>query len=181
MGLHIIAYSGLKRTEPERDQFGDGSDPDMCRIWKLEEHFPGMADEFEYDTYYLHEAEMSFRAGPYSVYSMWRNELARMAEYPPEPNPRRPESAYVEGAWGYEEGEFIELLYFSDCEGALGTATSAKLAADFAEFDDLAKSHVPITSAGEEACYGKTWFYDLYTNFRKAFELASDRGAVRFT
>ena len=60
------------------------------------------------------------------------------------------------------------MINFSDCEGVIGPKTSAKLAKDFAEFQAQADAHPD------------DWFRDLYTTWRRAFELASDDGAVGF-
>ncbi|MNJ79827.1 hypothetical protein D3C77_779790 [compost metagenome] len=49
--------------------------------------------------------------------------------------------------------------------------TSAKLAKDFADFDERAKYF-----DGDE----DGWFYKKYLDWKKAFELASDGGTVDF-
>jgi hypothetical protein len=70
--------------------------------------------------------------------------------------------------WNGAQGPFSELIHFSDCEGVIGTAVSKKLAADFAAFDEKAKA------AGNERYYAK------YQEWRKAFEMAANGGAVDF-
>lgn len=70
---------------------------------------------------------------------------------------------------------FFELICFSDCEGALGAEISAKLARDFAEFEERAEEHAK--SLGE--WFGEDWIY-RYKAWRRAFELASENGAVCF-
>ena len=54
----------------------------------------------------------------------------------------------------------------------IGSAVSAKIAKDFAEFDEKAKT-IQVGSYG--------WFYGLYQEWRKAFEMAADGGAVNFS
>lgn len=56
----------------------------------------------------------------------------------------------------------------SDCEGVIGPEVSAKLVKDFADFDERAKTR------------GGKYFYALYCDWRKAFEMAADGGAVSF-
>jgi hypothetical protein len=90
-----------------------------------------------------------FRAGSYGGYNEWREELARLAGYP---------------AVG---GPFHELINFSDCEGLIGPITSAKLAEDFAAFQDK----VPADAG---------WFAEQYANWRVAFDTASRGGFVHF-
>ena len=63
---------------------------------------------------------------------------------------------------------FEELVWFSDCEGTIGPVVAAKLAKDFAAFDAVAKTN------GDEYEYAK------YQDWRAAFEMAADNGAVSF-
>jgi hypothetical protein len=60
---------------------------------------------------------ISFRAGSYSGYNWWRNELDCLTDSP---------------------GAFEKLVYFSDCEGVIGPRTSRELAVDFDRFHGLA-------------------------------------------
>lgn len=119
--------------------------------------FPGRADEIK-DGQYGSLAHSHFRAGSYSGYNEWRNQLAFLAGY-----------AGAEDAWANCTcGPFWELINFSDCEGVIGPVTSAKLAKDFADYQEKADEH--------ESPY----FRDLYKDWRIAFETASDNGAVLF-
>ena len=61
---------------------------------------------------------------------------------------------------------FYELINFSDCEGFIGPKTSAKLAKDFAAWQE---------KAGERG-----WFSEKYAQWRAAFELAANGGVVQF-
>jgi hypothetical protein len=58
-------------------------------------------------------------------------------------------------------------ITFSDCDGTIGPEVSHKLAEDFAAHHEQAQSH------GEH-------FYDRYLRWEKAFQTASDGGAVSF-
>ncbi|EJO27445.1 hypothetical protein QWC_31809, partial [Achromobacter marplatensis] len=118
-----------------------------------------------------------FHPGPDPMYDddkfMWRDELAKAAGYPKGKYKQHGmdwESHCVE-CWNGAQGPFSELINFSDCEGAIGTAVSAKLARDFAEFDAKAKDHSGDLGAR---------FYQLYKEFRAVFEMAADSGAVYF-
>jgi hypothetical protein len=72
------------------------------------------------------------------------------------------------GAFEVTEGPFRELLCFSDCDGVIGAQVAAKLARDFAEWDERAKA------------LGDSWFYEKYTEWQRCFEMAADDGAVSF-
>jgi hypothetical protein len=153
MGLDITAHSKLQREE---DQTKDRDDYEI-KVWH-NDSFPGRCDDIAEGYYTSAGEEVDFRAGSYSSYNHWRNELAKLAGY---------ESASA--VWSkIAVGPFIELIDFSDCEGAIGTAVSAKLAKDFAEHQPKADAHPDER------------FRELYATWRKAFELASDAGAVQF-
>lgn len=102
--------------------------------------------------------EFDFRAGSYSGYNAWREELASLAGYTPEE------------AWSgkIEAAPFLELVNFSDCEGERDQHISKKLAADFAAFQEKADSHYD------------EYFRAKYADWRRAFELASENGRVEF-
>ena len=68
----------------------------------------------------------------------------------------------------YEGLPFFELINFSDCEGILGAPVCAKLAADFAKYQERAN-----TSHDE-------WWREKYAGWRRAFEMAADNGCVEF-
>ena len=72
--------------------------------------------------------------------------------------------------WSGQQGPFCELINFSDAEGIIGASVSAELAKDFAEFQERAASFD----------WQHPHFKELYQQWREAFELASDNGAVRF-
>ena len=123
----------------------------------------------------------SFRAGSYSGYSNWRRTLSKMIGWE------------IEDLWLHvgtlvqrnenlndvlnESDElkvdipFVELLNFSDCEGFIGPKTSAKLHADFLEWDEKAKVSDPFKGG---------YFYETYKEWTEAFKVASDGGCVIF-
>jgi hypothetical protein len=161
MGLDISAYSKIRRLPLPTDEDHSG---EHARIYPNPD-FPEQAEGIE-DGYYEYEHGMDFRAGSYSGYNEWRNELARLAGYAPV---ERDHSPYAAGAWQKKSGPFWELINFADNEGCIGPKTSAKLAKDFAEFQHNADLHPD------------EWFRAKYAEWRKAFELAADAGAVDFS
>jgi len=164
MGLDITAASKLELIPDapvDLDAFHVGSNPD---------EFADRADGLKPGLYRSH-AELNFRAGSYSGYNAWREQLAELAGYPKRMHfsgHKPPEALHAAGAWETTSGPFWELINFSDCEGVIGPKTSVKLAKDFADHQAKADAHPD------------EWFRDLYAMWRRAFELASDAGAVDF-
>lgn len=101
-----------------------------------------------------------FCAGSYGGYNHWRNQLAEMMLGAP--------ARALRNADGADAGRpFVELICFSDCEGFIGPKTCAKLSADFANNQDKANK-------------GDEYFRAKYADWRKAFAIASEGGAVDF-
>lgn len=167
MGLDITAYRKLTPDpDAKRDEDGEPVDydnhycPGAGVKWSQKE-WPERAPELNHETVYSFEDAFGFRAGSYSGYNQWRATLAEFAA-----------SIFTGGRL-----PFGELIDFADNEGAIGTATSARLAEDFATHQASAEewaSWTPTVSA-----HGG-WFINLYGQWRKAFEMAADGGAVDF-
>lgn len=157
MGLDIHYYSKIKEIESTEDY----------TIKSNNEHFEYHLGSLKNDQCYETTKDSkhgSFRAGSYSGYNFWRNQLSIMAGYPG-----------VNYVWDRfdttkEMKPFYELINFSDCEGIIGSEISKKLYQDFVDFDEKAKNwekhHLN--------------FYNIYTKFREAFKVALDQGAVCF-
>lgn len=64
---------------------------------------------------------------------------------------------------------FQELINFADNEGVIGLIVSKKLYKDFQKYE-----------AEAESAFDDSYFYTLYVDWKKAFELASQNGAVQF-
>lgn len=165
MGLDITAYRKLKRVKsPEME----GEEPvnwqAECHIREsdidlTESNFPGRTDGLAPGVYTF-EDKVDVYAGSYGGYNQWRDQLARHSGYP---------SASAVHQAPPDEGPFVELINFSDCEGYIGASVASKLAKDFAEhqFRILAESE-------------NAYFIEKYLEWRKAFEMAADGGAVEF-
>jgi hypothetical protein len=180
MGLDITAYSKLQKLDVLFDAAGEPADPQTREPLDyaytkvhVNHDFPGRAEPLEDKACYSYENSMGFRAGSYGGYNGWREQLATLAEYPAVSYaPYHPDHATMRrdaAAWqGKADGmPFVELVNFSDCEGVIGSLVAAKLAKDFAEWDERAKA----IGGG---------FYDRYTHWRQAFEMAADGGCVDF-
>lgn len=178
MGVDITAFKQLKKLDCVFDADGYPIDPVTKELlegdWQqfyLNPYFPGRADEIENKAVYAYtDAEHVFGRA-YSAYNRLRDDLAKLAGYPLgqyEDHGNKRDS-YCVACWHGEQGPFAEIINFSDCEGTIGTAISAKLAKDFADFQDKADAH-------EEEQFRK-----FYAAMRTAFEMASDDGAVRYS
>jgi hypothetical protein len=106
----------------------------------------------------------AFRAGSYTSYGEWRDDLARQfnprptipgRRHPGEPDPDKP---------------FYELIWFADNEGCIGELAAAELLADFRAYADR-------YDAGSEY---PSYMRVVYGHWMRAFELAADGGLVRF-
>ena len=182
MGLDITAYRRVTKLDVVFDEDGEPIDKDTLeyadydvRVYANPD-FHGREEGVEDRAAYSAEDSMGFRAGSYSGYNGWREELAKMAGYPKSPVDRGfgdSVAMHSGGAWAADSGPFWELINFSDCEGVIGPAVSAKLAKDFAEWDESAKRH-------DEANSLNGVLYGRFQCFRQAFEMAADGGLVNF-
>lgn len=168
MGLDVTAYSKLVFVTSDETAglaLLEGDEWDKYVHIYAADGFEERLDGKK-EGYYRSEGEaFGFRAGGYISYSNWREWLANQigascwarndgmwAEiHKPTLPPIRP----IHPFW--------ELLWFSDCEGAIGPETCKKLAKDFAEWE----SKIPFNDP-------------RFQDFKKAFELASNGGFVDF-
>lgn len=111
-----------------------------------------------------------FRAGSYSGYNWWRNELCRFAlgvgAEEVWANPRR-----------FRGRPFVELIDFTDCDGRIGTTVASKLAADFTVHAARAKRHAAALVAAEPDA---GWWLENFRDFARSLRLAAKEGALEF-
>jgi hypothetical protein len=179
MGLDITAYRKLTKLDVVFDADGEPIDPqtrepvdDYMKVYANSD-FPGRAEGLEDRAIYSYEEADSCLSLGYGGYNGWREALAKMAGYPLteyEGQFGSREKAHAAACWGDgETGPFAELINFTDCDGTIGPVVAAKLARDFAEWDERAKA------VGEPH-----YFYRIYAELRKGVEMAADGGALRF-
>jgi hypothetical protein len=166
MGLDISYYAD---TRPDPD--ADMNDWQNVARASVESHHIAQADGIEHGALFRFDKEKSgsFRAGSYSSYGTFRDELAKLAGYP-EGEETDFGHRHAAAAWqGLVEpsAPFYPMINFSDCEGVIGPETSARLAQDFAAHQ-----------AKADEIGG--WFAELYGIFRKAFEAVAGNGFVEF-
>ena len=167
MGLDIIYYSDLKFVKEDSPENAENDDDSLSFLYKID----GVADRTDglAPGWYQTTEGGSFRAGSYSGYNAWRNELARCML-----------GVSDEQVWKmaserktFNKKPFVELINYSDCEGFIGPKTAAKLAQDFSKFENKAKAHQMPNDPDN-------WFYTQYQKWKTAFEVASNNGAVKF-
>lgn len=175
MGLDITAYRRITLAEIVAvDEDGSPCDWKRFRRAWVNPDFPGRADDIQHDGIYEFTERFRFRAGGYGYYSEWREQLAKLAGYPltdyhDDYGTRKMHAA---ACWNGAVGPFSELIYFADNQGILGTSVSAKLAKDFAEFEEAARAFASET--GDEE------FLESYLEWKTAFDMAADGGMVDF-
>jgi hypothetical protein len=114
-----------------------------------------------------------FRAGSYSGYNWWRNQLSLFAL-----------ETEAEDVWFEPEDfrgqPFVELIDFTDCDGRIGTSVCAKLAEDFTSHAARAKRFAAtLSNTDPEGWPGDDWLA-VYRQFARAFRLAAQNGALEF-
>ncbi len=173
MGLDISAASHLRFLDPQPD-----SDEEEERLLEggcflvqdYGEQWPGHATDREPGIYELtaESEQHGFRAGSYSGYNFWRATLCKFA-LGVEPD------AVWQNPDDYVGKPFAELVNFSDAEGCIGPAVSAKLAQDFDDHADAALEFAPSLTDDESK-----FFLQNYGDFATAFAIAAVGGAVVF-
>lgn len=118
---------------------------------------------------YRGATEFDFAAGSYGNYNEWREWLCRTF-LGVEPR------AIWDAPEKFAGQPFVELINFSDCEGAIGPVTAAKLLKDFTENKERAKRAADALRQP----YEREWFFKKYLDWKRAFELAKNDGFVIF-
>lgn len=159
MGLDVSVYSKLEEVTNEIGFYEDGEVKDGFVCLYDNNSFEGrILPQKDRSAYrYDNNADGVYIIGiGYGRYNAWRNQLAVMAGYGSD-----------EDAFNADSGDFWELINFSDCEGTIGTYAAKKLLADFEKHQQKA-----------DVIGG--FFLDMYNEFKKACEIASDNGAIVF-
>jgi len=167
MGVDIKCYRKVSKLDCVFDSDGNPIDQTIKNYVRtyVNPDFPGRADDIEHKAMYTFEESDCPVSVNYLGYIKLRNELAKLAGYP---LGQLTFDNYCAACWDGKTGPFSELIDFSDCEGVIGTAVSAKLAKDFAKFQVRANKH--------KSQHFKSFYNGMWT----AFEMAADGGFVQF-
>lgn len=169
-GLDITAYEKLTVVvAPKLDEYGEPLADNQVRLEpvKAPERFAGL----QAGAVYQFGSAFGFRAGSYSGYNAWRNELAKLAG--------NAQTIYkgVDGksalrydatVWNKKRGPFWELIDFSDSEGVIGPVVCKRVHRDFVAFEAAAAVHPDPD------------FRSAYIDWAKAFAMCANDGAVVF-
>ena len=197
MGLDISYYGNVKRIPDEEVPEGveafnpayddwESSRDNNTYLYYLDpdrSYFGGHMKGLEPGWYEVpREGGGYLRAGSYSGYNSWRNDLALAAGY----------EGGAEEVWGMgdqlyqpDSPPFLELINFSDAEGVIGPDISEKLYNDFVNNEKKVKDEVdkwflkihPTKSYDVE---DTKWFNQKYDEWKEAFRTASQNGFVSF-
>lgn len=202
MGLDISYYPNVKRIPDEevpegveafnkeyevweKKRFNEGNNTYLYYLDPDQSYFGGHMKGLEAGWYEVPRDDSGvnyFRAGSYSGYNNWRNDLALAAGYE-----GGADEVWSMGDRLYEPDSppFLELINFSDAEGVIGPAISKKLYNDFVNYENKVKQEVDnwYLKIHPEKEYGvddTKWFLSKYEDWKKAFESASNGGFVSF-
>jgi len=168
MGLSIFAFTKLQPLPADQRQAVDDGEIDGVTFYDNLD-FTGRAEGVNCALAYVEQEPFPVAGMSYGRYANWRNWLAQALGYPQATGGGYHPPMHIYGMLrdAAVGAPFIELVYFSDCEGTIGPVVSAKLAKDFDDF------------AGK--LEGDARQLHVYEQFRKGFHLAADGGAVKFT
>lgn len=178
MGLDIGYYSNVCLSDKDDENYDDYA-AITYNATCFEYQLGSLKINQRYDLTEKSEYD-SFRAGSYSGYNWWREQLSIMAGYESanevwENNNLNTRYLKLNEINGEENvfGPFVELINFSDCEGVIGPEISKKLYKDFVDFDEKAKEYKMDKDY-------ENYFYTKYCEWKEAFRVASDGGLVHF-
>ncbi|MBP1316672.1 hypothetical protein RJO15_11635 [Herbaspirillum huttiense F1] len=168
-GLDITAYENLTMVKSPVLS-ADGVPVAQNQIILFPSDFPERFEGLEAGKVYAFKSDFEFRAGTYSGYNHWRNELAKLAGYQQSSHVfnGKTELRYDATAWNLKSGPFWELINFSDAEGVIGPVVCKKIYKDFMRYADQAREHA------------ENYFRESYDNWKKAFSMCAHDGAIVF-
>ena len=182
MGLDVRALKNIKIVEDPK--VSDADDLLHAYEGQFKDQFGSLVD----GAYYDFEDEKWFCRIGYGGYSNFRNELAKLGGWSKriieKPDYSDPDfmnknyfynNPYVADIYMQEgdtvDGNFVEIIVFSDCEGLIDTDNCKKLLADF-------ESHL---EKAKELWANNELYVELYTGLLNAFRFGSENGLVQFT
>lgn len=168
-GSRIVFVEAFDDYEIFEDKYYTYEPGKLCQYVALfpEPAFPGREEPLDFQgkrfaCFRVDGTQMGFRAGSYSGYNQWREQLCIAVNHI---TPR--------GVWENRDSSevqsmpFYPLIDFSDCEGVIGSIAAQRLAGDFAKYQVRA-----------ERIGG--YFLEKYNEWRRACDLAADAGFIEF-
>jgi len=189
MGLDITAISQMKSlksppgVELWSDEFYDWEEEQGGNIWNTgqNQHFPAQSEGVPGGLVQGLGDTFQFRAGSYSGYGEWRDDLARAMG----------NESGARGMWtsidngGTNDKPFQELINFSDADGLIGPIVSQKLYEDFVSYEsEIEKAidwwYLKMDEHKEYNTDDVKWFKQKYSDWKHAFDVARQNGMVIF-
>jgi len=168
MGLDIRAYADLQLvgTAADQDEHEEKFDwkstiyiyGPTLDLWPM--HREGI--ELVRGGVYRYGLEHRFRAGSYSGYNFWREQLSLCA-LGVSPN------TVWDDFEAWKDRPFTYLINFSDCEGYIAGKVAQKLFDNFEQHKELSRA------------WGNEYWQQSYDDWHKAFSLAKINGLVDFS
>lgn len=169
-GLDITAYENLTIVRSPRVA-KDGEPTGQNQVKLAPVHFAERFAGLTAGAVYRYQSSFEFRAGSYSGYNHWRNELAKLAGYGQTPYKAvngKVELRYDATVWSAKRGPFWELIDFSDAEGVIGPVVCKRVYRDFLQYQAAASKH------------SDEYFRTSYGDWKKAFSMCANGGAIVF-
>lgn len=169
-GLDVTAYERLTIvSSPIFDSDGEPRGPNQVKLAPVAfaERFAGLIA----GKVYRYESAFAYRAGSYSGYNYWRNELAKLAGNEGtlyKSFNGKTEVRYDATVWNTKRGAFWELIDFSDAEGVIGPIVCKRVYKDFLQYQVAASKHPD------------EYFRASYQDWMKAFSMCANDGAIVF-
>ena len=169
-GLDITAYEDLTVVQsPRLDKDGISTEQNQVKLAPSDfaERFAGLTA----GAVYWYQSSFDFRAGSYSGYNYWRNELAKLAGYEQTSHKSvngKTELRYDATVWKIKRGPFWEFIDFSDAEGVIGPVVCKRVYRDFLQYQAAASKHPD------------EYFRTSYGDWKKAFSMCASGGAIVF-
>ena len=177
MGLDIRVVSKLEKCDIQSDEAYEKY-PNVIKVSTKYDLAFNQSAGLEDECYYKYSSSdyKAFRAGSYSGYGKWREQLSEAIGINIEDLwvlvSRDIKLNDLLGSNPINEIPFVELLCLSDCEGTIGPIVSKKLHNDFVVNRDKIQKYVSSGIPGRPTLY-KDWM-SLYDDFTDAFRIASN-------
>ena len=189
MGLDVSAISQVRPIDiPEEIELWS----EEYYVWEEEQDFDGHVWNLYHHPHFTEQSAglpdgavvgegeyYTFRAGSYSGYGEWRDLLSKLAL-----------GIGAKDLWdkvddgGYGEIPFSQHINFSDADGVIGPVAAEKLYNDYVRYEKDIMNMLDrfYLKFEDEEIDGDTfhWFKVKYKDWKEAFRIASDNGAVIF-
>lgn len=178
MGLDISGYSHIQ-VKGTSDYDEDLESSDINQEW-INPDFPhavSLDGETGNTIHWVKTPETEyhgFRAGSYGGYGIWRATLAGIFLLTDD---LYTDQSQWNKVFDSEGKPFYELINFSDCEGTFYGPVCEKIYRDFVDNREIVAE---IESNIEYPAWDQDWFMNLYDDWTRVFELASQNGLVSF-